>query len=68
MTTQTYSAMHGLPYKPKHAKKWYHVWRVLGPGGPEEELDVLGREESRDIVKGCWDWEITDTETGEVIS
>lgn len=63
MTRSTYDKYHDSPdpYVPKHAKKWYNVWRVLGPAGPEERFPVLGAEEARQAIKGCWDWEVTDT-------
>jgi hypothetical protein len=47
-----------MNYTPKHAKRWYRVWRVLGPAGPEVTTYVLGRQEAEQICYGCWDWEI----------
>ena len=52
-------------YRAKHEKRWYSVWRVLGPAGPEETIQVYGRDEAREAVKGCWDWCVRDLETGE---
>ena len=46
-------------YVGKHEKKFYYVWRVLGPAGPEEKLVVYGFDAAQESVKGCWDWEIT---------
>ena len=53
-------------YKSKHEKKWYNVWRVLGPAGPQEVLPAFGLGEAKELIKGCWDWEVT-TETGEIV-
>lgn len=47
-------------YIPKHAKKIYRIYRVIGPGGPEETFDVYGIEEARKYILGCLDWEVTD--------
>lgn len=54
-------------YKGKHEKRWYTVWRVLGPGGPEETIQVFGRDEAIKATLGCWDWCVKDTETGKEI-
>lgn len=59
MTKETYLESHDLPYIGKHAKKWYDVWRVLGPAGPEETISVYGLDEAKKAVEGCWDYEIT---------
>ena len=70
MTQKTYAEVHGLtniPYQPKHAKRMYHVWRVLTVAGPQEEFDILGRDDAIQAVNGCWDWEITSLETGEIV-
>lgn len=66
MDRNTYDKFHYEEYKPKHAKQWYNVWRVLGPAGPEERIPVLGIEEAKKAVLGCWDWEVTDTK-GELV-
>ena len=47
------------PYKPKHERKWYVVYRVLGPAGPEETFPVYGFDNAKEAVKGCWDYDIT---------
>lgn len=47
-------------YTPKHAKKLYRVYRVLGPAGPEESFDVYGIDKVREVILGCWDWDVTD--------
>lgn len=47
-----------MDYVGKHAKKWYRVWRVLGPGGPQEEINIFGKQEAEALCEGCWDWEI----------
>ena len=67
MTQVTYGQTHGLPYKGKHVKRWYRVWRVFGPGGPQQEIQVLGFDEAKQMCFGCWDWEVTDAETGKVV-
>lgn len=54
-------------YQGKHEKRWYMVWRVLGPAGPEEKIKVYGREAARQAVIGCWDWVVRDFETGEEV-
>ena len=54
-------------YIGKHQKHEYKVWRVLGPGGPQEEIIVNGKEELKDSITGTWDYEITDLTTGEVV-
>ncbi len=48
----------GAGYAARHAKRWYRVWRVLGPAGPVRTEFVLGRQEAEALCKGCWDWEI----------
>jgi len=68
----TYNMYHERPYKEndyvgKHEKKWYNVYRVLGPTGPEERFPVLGLDEAKEAAIGCWDWEVTDT-NGNVIN
>ncbi len=52
----------GAGYAARHAKKWYRVWRVLGPAGPVRTEFVLGRQEAEALCKGCWDWEIEPVE------
>ena len=59
MTQEQYSAVHNT-YIPKHAKKWYTVYRVLGPAGPEVTETVLGLDEVKSLIRGCWDWDIFD--------
>ena len=54
-----------LYYVGKHEKKWYLVWRVLGPAGPVEETYVFGRQEAEALCMGCWDWEITPVDLEE---
>ena len=54
-------------YIGKHEKHKYKVWRVLGPGGPQEEIIVNGKEELKDSIAHTWDYEITDLTTGEVV-
>ena len=49
----------GKEYAGKHEKKWYNVYRVVGPAGPEEQFQVYGIDEARKTVQGCWDYEIT---------
>lgn len=48
----------GAGYTARHAKRWYRVWRVLGPAGPVRTEFVLGRQEAEALCRGCWDWEI----------
>lgn len=57
-----------LYYVGKHEKKWYLVWRVLGPAGPVEETYVFGRQEAEALCMGCWDWEITPADLEEMAS
>ena len=56
-----------MDYVGKHSKKWYMVWRVLGPAGPVEEIYVFGRQEAEKLCKGCWDSEITVTTPEELM-
>ena len=48
----------GAGYAARHAKRWYRVWRVLGPAGPVRTEFILGRQEAEALCRGCWDWEI----------
>lgn len=68
MTQKDYKKHHDIPdaYVGKHTKQWYNVWRALGPAGPEEHFQVYGREEAKEAVRGCWDYEITNLK-GEII-
>lgn len=66
MDYSTYEKYHNDDYVGKHAKKWYNIYRVLGPTGPEERFSVLGLDEAREAIKGCWDYEVTDTK-GEIV-
>ena len=62
MTKDSYNKYHSRPqYVGRHEKKWYNVWRVLGPAGPEERFPVYGLDEAREAIKGCWDYEVTTT-------
>ena len=57
-----------MDYVGKHAKKWYRVWRVLGPAGPQEETFIFGRQEAEELCVGCWDWEIEPITPEGIIS
>lgn len=52
-------------YKGKHEPHNYKVWRVLGPGGPEETVYVVGKQAAKAAVNGCWDYEVTNMDTGK---
>lgn len=54
-------------YAGKHFKKYYNVWRVVGPAGPEEQFSVEGLDKAAEAVYGMWDAEVTDM-SGRVIS
>ncbi|MBP5565054.1 MAG: hypothetical protein J6X45_04970 [Lachnospiraceae bacterium] len=66
MDRNTYDRYHYEVYEGRHAKKWYNVRRVFVPNGPEERIVVLGLEDARLAVLGCWEYQITDTK-GEVV-
>ena len=67
MTKETWNKYHPTAkYVGKHEKQWYNVWRVLGPAGPEQRFPVYGRDDAKEAVRGCWDWEVT-TMTGEIV-
>ena len=67
MTKETWDRLHHpTEYVGKHAPKWYNVWRVLGPAGPQQEFLAYGLEEVKKAVKGCWDYEVTTTD-GQLI-
>lgn len=60
MTRETYEKHHQGEYTGKHGPKWYNVWRVIGPAGPEEELMVYGIKEAAKAVEGCWDYTVSE--------
>lgn len=64
MTQEKYQE---VTYKGKHEKKPYKVWRVLSAVGPEQTLIIVGRQEAINMVSGCWDWSVTDIETGKEV-
>ena len=66
MNKATYIEKHDVPYIGKHAKKMYKVYRVLGPAGPEEILEAYGLDEVRQLISGCWDWEVVTLDGKEV--
>lgn len=67
MTKETYDKFtHPEMYVPKHAPKWYSIYRVLGPTGPEEKFYVYGRKAAEEAILGCWDWSI-ETLKGEPV-
>lgn len=47
-------------YKGKHEAKLYHIWRVIGPAGPEEMFVVYGIKFAKEAILGCWDFEVRD--------
>lgn len=53
-------------YAARHAKRWYRVWRVLGPAGPVRTEFILGRQEAEARCRGCWDWEIEPADEPEL--
>ena len=55
MTKETYDKYNKVG---KHEKKWYSVWRVLGPGGPEDAMSVYGLENAAKYTSGCWDYTV----------
>ena len=63
-----YIGKHASPaeYQGKHAEKLYNVWRVYGPSGPEETIYVLGWDNAKKAVSGCWDYEVTTME-GDIV-
>lgn len=67
MTVDTYNKYNTPQYRGKHEKQWYNVWRVWGPGGPQEEIRVYGRQEAKEAIAGMWDAEIRN-ERGEVVA
>lgn len=67
MTQTKFCEVMGLPLRGKHAKQWYNVYRVLGPIGPDDTSKAYGLDEVRQLVTGCWDWEVTD-ENGNLVS
>ena len=66
MTKETWDKYNTPEYFGKHEKKHYKVWRVLSTIGPEETIETYGLEETREAVKGCWDYKVTDS-NGKVI-
>jgi hypothetical protein len=54
----TYLQHHDVPYVGKHAKKWYAVHRMLGPGGPSETIPVYGLDAAKDSVKDIYGYKI----------
>lgn len=60
MTKETYSKHHETEHVGKHEKKYYNVWRVLSPVGPEVTETVYGLDAAHKAILGCWDWEVTD--------
>ena len=65
MTKETWNKHH-TEYTGKHAPKFYKVYRVLSPTGPEETFVVLGLKEARQAICGCWDYDVTDLENNPV--
>ena len=53
-------------YKGKHTAKLYSVWRVVGPAGPQERFDIMGFDNAKKAVDGCWDYEVKDMQ-GRVV-
>ena len=48
-------------------KPLYNVWRVLGPGGPQETIPAYSLEEAQSLCAGCWDFDVTDAKTGKPV-
>ena len=55
-----------IPYTPKHAAKLYYVYRVLSAIGPEENLTVYGLDRVKELITGCWDYDVL-TSDGKVV-
>ena len=57
-----------ISYIPKHEKRTYLIYRVLGPGGPQERYLFEGtmRQAILETV-GCWDWCVTDAVSGKEV-
>ena len=55
-------------YIPWHAKRGYTIYRVLGPGGPEERYLFTGTLGAAiQETAGCYDWCVTDILTGREV-
>lgn len=55
-------------YIPWHAKRGYTIYRVLGPGGPEERYLFTGTLGAAiQETSGCYDWCVTDILTGREV-
>ena len=69
MTQEQYRKLHcQTEYIGKHEKKEeYIVWRVLGPAGPIDRIKVSGIHNVREAILGCYDWEVTRADTGELL-
>ena len=68
MTKEVWGKYHNLPaeYVGKHGPRYYSVYRVLGPAGPEENMLVYGIDAVKDAIRGCWDYEVCNL-NGKVI-
>lgn len=66
MTKEMYDKYNPDSYVGKHEKKTYTVWRAIGPARPAETFVVEGLDKVRELVDGCYSWDVTDIDGNPV--